>query len=141
MAHQCASNLLFIRIIIVARRLFGIAVDLHPTEPPDMVLSRPQYECRINGLQPLFCFIDESVFLCHFQVEKERQKDGLPLDDRYVFPFLSSSFVRTASNGNCGFCHPFMMYYTFTVVSNQDEKVQMIFKSFYIASSNIGQRK
>lgn len=51
--HQTS---LFMRIIIVARRLFGISVDLHPTEPPDMVLSRPQYECRINGLQPVLLY-------------------------------------------------------------------------------------
>lgn len=50
MVDQCASNLLFMKTIIVARRLFGIPVDLHPTGPPEMCLSRPQCECRINGL-------------------------------------------------------------------------------------------
>lgn len=70
-------------IIIVARRQFGIPVDSHPTEPPDVVVSRPQCECR-NKWVAVCCFdhIDLSVFLFPFQVEKERRKDGLPLEDR-----------------------------------------------------------
>lgn len=84
-------------IIIVGRRQFAIPVDFHPTEPPDVVLSRPQCECRINGLLFAVLTILTKVhfFKFPFQVEKERRKDGLPLEDRYGF-FFSLFSVRTA---------------------------------------------
>lgn len=101
-----------VKIITVARRLFGIPVDYHPTEPPDMVISRPQRECRINGLWSAVCTIltKEYFFYLIFRWRRNEEKMVFhwKTGKHFCLFILCGNCIKLKLS--CGLCHTFVMY-------------------------------